>query len=197
GNVLLKSSRQDQRGFVVKISDFGLSRVLHGGVPHPHLMATGTNDSSSGGGPNAGAASETDGEFMDGALDGTVPYLAPELINNCQRSKASDVWAYGVLLWQLVTGHRPYDGLMQFQVRALEGFVVCDDYPLEPCSRLWIRTRAGTTLPRSPNLLRRFHQSTHSLPRIANFGWQDFTRTFCVSHYVPLFGTVPFAQCPE
>ncbi|GIL75343.1 hypothetical protein Vretimale_8020 [Volvox reticuliferus] len=118
GNVLLKSSRQDQRGFVVKISDFGLSRVLHGGVPHPHLMATGTNDSSSGGGPNAGAASETDGEFMDGALDGTVPYLAPELINNCQRSKASDVWAYGVLLWQLVTGHRPYDGLMQFQIMA-------------------------------------------------------------------------------
>ncbi|GLI62013.1 hypothetical protein VaNZ11_004588 [Volvox africanus] len=119
GNVLLKSSRQDQRGFVVKISDFGLSRVLHSsGVTHQHLMATCTNGSSSGGGVSAGAVGETDGEFMGGALDGTVPYLAPELINNCQRSKASDVWAYGVLLWQLVTGHRPYDGLMQFQIMA-------------------------------------------------------------------------------
>lgn len=103
GNVLLKSSRQDQRGFVAKISDFGLSRVLHttatsaaaAAAPsssegNQHILATAASECGSGGGSIGG------GDFMSGALDGTVPYLAPELINNGQRSKASDVWAYGM-----------------------------------------------------------------------------------------------------
>lgn len=68
--------------------------------------------------PHGGGSGDADGDAgPHGALDGTVPYLAPELINRSQRSKASDVWAYGVLLWQLVTGRRPYEGLMHVQVR--------------------------------------------------------------------------------
>lgn len=34
GNVLLKSSRADKRGFVCKITDFGMSHVLTGEKTH-------------------------------------------------------------------------------------------------------------------------------------------------------------------
>ena len=48
-------------------------------------------------------------------VQGTVAYLAPEVIDGT-RTKAADVYSYGVLLWQLVTGQRPFENLMPEQV---------------------------------------------------------------------------------
>jgi serine/threonine protein kinase len=36
--------------------------------------------------------------------------MAPELLLHGRASKASDVYAYGILLWELSTGRRPYSG---------------------------------------------------------------------------------------
>ncbi|KXZ47521.1 hypothetical protein GPECTOR_34g680 [Gonium pectorale] len=81
GNVLLKSSRADRRGFVAKVGDFGLSRLLHG-ADRSHLEC------------------EPDGT-------GTLAYMAPEVLNGSM-CPAADVYSFGVLLWQLVTGERPF-----------------------------------------------------------------------------------------
>ncbi|XP_044749944.1 mitogen-activated protein kinase kinase kinase 10-like [Coccinella septempunctata] len=42
---------------------------------------------------------------------GTYAWMAPEVIKNSTFSKASDVWSYGVLLWELLTGETPYRGI--------------------------------------------------------------------------------------
>lgn len=42
---------------------------------------------------------------------GTYAWMAPEVIKNSTFSKASDVWGYGVLLWELLTGETPYKGI--------------------------------------------------------------------------------------
>ena len=42
---------------------------------------------------------------------GTYAWMAPEVIKNSIFSKASDVWSYGVLLWELLTGQIPYKGI--------------------------------------------------------------------------------------
>ncbi|KAI0215194.1 Mitogen-activated protein kinase kinase kinase 21 [Lamellibrachia satsuma] len=42
---------------------------------------------------------------------GTYAWMAPEVIKNSLFSKASDVWSYGVVLWELLTGETPYKGI--------------------------------------------------------------------------------------
>lgn len=41
---------------------------------------------------------------------GTLTHMAPELLLHGHASRASDVYAYGILLWELATGRRPYSG---------------------------------------------------------------------------------------
>ncbi|GMT26608.1 hypothetical protein PFISCL1PPCAC_17905, partial [Pristionchus fissidentatus] len=42
---------------------------------------------------------------------GTRPYMAPELIRNEKCSEKIDVWSFGILLWEMMTCRRPYEGI--------------------------------------------------------------------------------------
>ncbi|XP_077202258.1 mitogen-activated protein kinase kinase kinase 21 isoform X1 [Paroedura picta] len=42
---------------------------------------------------------------------GTYAWMAPEVIKSSIFSKGSDIWSYGVLLWELLTGEVPYRGI--------------------------------------------------------------------------------------
>uniref|UniRef100_A0A8D1LR13 Mitogen-activated protein kinase kinase kinase n=1 Tax=Sus scrofa TaxID=9823 RepID=A0A8D1LR13_PIG len=42
---------------------------------------------------------------------GTYAWMAPEVIKSSLFSKGSDIWSYGVLLWELLTGEVPYRGI--------------------------------------------------------------------------------------
>ncbi|KAF6724095.1 Mitogen-activated protein kinase kinase kinase 9 [Oryzias melastigma] len=42
---------------------------------------------------------------------GTYAWMAPEVIRASTFSKGSDVWSYGVLLWELLTGEVPFRGI--------------------------------------------------------------------------------------
>jgi len=41
---------------------------------------------------------------------GTVPYMAPEIIRGQPPSVQSDIWAIGVLLFEMLVGRRPFAG---------------------------------------------------------------------------------------
>lgn len=87
-NILLKSCSSDERGFNVKVADFGLSRVEDDGSPRFPINSC-----------------------------GTVEYLAPEgLITNNKINSSVDVYAFGIIMWELYTGRRVYEGLSAQQV---------------------------------------------------------------------------------
>lgn len=51
-----------------------------------------------------------------GATSGTLPYLAPEVLRGNPTSVQSDVWALGVLLYQMATGDLPFSGVTPFDL---------------------------------------------------------------------------------
>ncbi|KAG2489131.1 hypothetical protein HYH03_012357 [Edaphochlamys debaryana] len=80
GNVVLKASRTDRRGFTAKVCDFGLCHLLPDGV-----------------------------KSIDTCTWGTLSYMAPEAMMG-HVGKPADVWSFGVILNELLTRQLPYGG---------------------------------------------------------------------------------------
>jgi non-specific serine/threonine protein kinase len=76
----------------VKVLDFGLARVVKETAPTKALSATVTF------------------ETQQGALLGTVSYMAPEQVRGQHADARSDVFALGCVLYEMVTGRRPFPG---------------------------------------------------------------------------------------
>jgi serine/threonine-protein kinase len=77
------------RNGMVKVLDFGLSKIAVGetGVDLTTEMLTG-----------------------DEQLLGTAPYMSPEQIGGRPSDTRSDIFALGVILFEMATGRRPFDG---------------------------------------------------------------------------------------
>ncbi|CAN8021028.1 unnamed protein product [Ixodes persulcatus] len=50
------------------------------------------------------------------SLAGTLPWMAPEVIQCLPSSETCDVWSFGVVLWELLTHEVPFKGIEGFQV---------------------------------------------------------------------------------
>ena len=73
----------------IKVADFGLAKAVSADTQH---TATG------------------------GVLIGTVSYLAPELVVDGRADARADVYAAGVMLYEMLTGKKPHDGESPIQV---------------------------------------------------------------------------------
>src|SRR5262245_1935510 len=74
----------------VKLLDFGLAQLTQAGED---------------------AAETTESHLTrDGVVVGTVPYMAPEQIEGHRADARTDIFALGVVLYEMTTGKRPFRG---------------------------------------------------------------------------------------
>ncbi|KAK9807609.1 hypothetical protein WJX72_003992 [[Myrmecia] bisecta] len=91
----------DDRPFAAKLSDFGLARML------------------------------LSGGAVEAHTCRTVTHMPPELLTQGRLSKASDVYSFGILMWAVYTGRRPWAGLRHVQILAkkMMGTCAAPDFP--------------------------------------------------------------------
>jgi serine/threonine protein kinase len=58
----------------------------------------------------------THSEMPSGA--GTVPYMAPEVLRGRRADRRSDVWALGILMYEMAAGRRPFAGATRYELAA-------------------------------------------------------------------------------
>ncbi|VDM59597.1 unnamed protein product [Angiostrongylus costaricensis] len=74
--------------------------------------------------------------YVSQSLVGTYAWMAPEAYKFQKYSEASDVWSFGVLLWELLTRKDPHQGCMPITVAfhvSTKGIdlPIADDCPLK------------------------------------------------------------------
>ena len=91
----------------VKITDFGTAKILD-------LKAT---SSSSEGNSEDPSGNPLDGAETDRAVSfvGTAEYVSPELLTDKNACKASDLWAFGCIIYQLLAGRPPFKAANEYQ----------------------------------------------------------------------------------
>jgi serine/threonine protein kinase/Flp pilus assembly protein TadD len=52
----------------------------------------------------------------EGVIAGTLPYLAPETLQGTPADARSDIWALGVVLFEMAAGKRPFEGRTGFEL---------------------------------------------------------------------------------
>ncbi len=83
-------------GGVVKVLDFGLAAVTQ-------------PSAASGGDPN-NSPTLTMGATQAGMILGTASYMSPEQTAGQPVDKRADIWSFGVVLWEMLTGQRLFTG---------------------------------------------------------------------------------------
>jgi len=117
----------------VKILDFGLAKAL------ADPAAPEADDPTN-------SPTLTIGGTIAGTILGTAAYMAPEQARGKKVDKRADIWAFGVVVWEMIAGERLFDGEDTVQVlsRLLEQKIDLDRVPTR------FRTLLARCLERNP-----------------------------------------------
>lgn len=85
----------------VKVLDFGLARNFG-------VFAS-----------NEDGATVVDSLTDSGAIVGTLPYMSPEQLKREPLDKRSDIFSFGIVLFEMMTGRHPFKGLNAFEIASL------------------------------------------------------------------------------
>ena len=117
-----------QSGYA-KLADFGLAKLAEG--PDTDLSRT-----------------LTEGRTRPGVVIGTIPYMSPEQAAGKPVDARSDIFSFGVLLYELLGGRRPFTGNTDLQV--LQAILHSAPEPLGEAVPLPLRSAIEKALEKDP-----------------------------------------------
>ncbi|KAM4626526.1 mitogen-activated protein kinase kinase kinase 13 [Discoglossus pictus] len=82
-----------------------LHKIIHRDLKSPNVLVTHTDTVKI---SDFGTSKELSDKSTKMSFAGTVAWMAPEVIRNEPVSEKVDIWSFGVLLWELLTGEIPY-----------------------------------------------------------------------------------------
>lgn len=82
---------------LVKVLDFGLAKRVGGGLLEAPTLSFSTVNTAS-------------------SVSGTLPYMAPEVLRGDAPDARGDLWALGVVLYELASGRLPFEGRTGFEI---------------------------------------------------------------------------------
>ena len=165
GNVMLvktgvskQTAAQASRGAAqVKLLDFGLAKI-----------ATANASAGPGGATPAGTAlglsmpvTQTTPLTLQGTILGTFQYMAPEMLEGMEADARADIWAFGCVLYEMLTGKKTFDG--RTQASLISAILATEPAPLatlQPLTPPALEHTVRTCLEKDPE--QRF-QSAHDL----------------------------------
>ncbi|MGH9523465.1 MAG: protein kinase domain-containing protein [Terriglobales bacterium] len=109
GNVMLTKSG-------AKLLDFGLAKPVAAGVASGAGSAASVSVFAAAMTQTSPAASTAPPLSTAGALIGTVQYMSPEQIQGVEADARSDIFAFGVMLFEMTTGKRAFEGKTQASI---------------------------------------------------------------------------------
>jgi len=124
----------------VKVLDFGLAKALD-----PVEPTSGTSPTALAHSPTLTARAT-----LAGVILGTAAYMAPEQAKGQAADKRADIWAFGVVLWEMLAGRRLFvaDTAPETLARVLTQAPDLDELP--PTTPPGIRRLLGRCLQRDP-----------------------------------------------
>lgn len=128
GNVMLTKAASASSAPQVKLLDFGLARLTRPVSSRSGAAGEGSD------GVGRGMVSLADLTMptmsspltMKGAILGTLQYMAPEQLEGKDVDARADIFAFGGVLYEMLTGRRPFDGKSQ---ASLIGAILDHDPP--------------------------------------------------------------------
>jgi len=95
-----------------KLMDFGLARTARAGPLMAHPRATQAAEPAHPDAPTAALTSPVRSTPLTtlGEVVGTVQYMSPEQVEGKELTGASDIFAFGAVLYEMVTGRHAFDG---------------------------------------------------------------------------------------
>jgi serine/threonine protein kinase len=139
-----------------KLMDFGLAKATS-----PSLGVSASSAPVLSAARTMSGASQMSPLTTAGAIIGTIQYMAPEQLEGKEADARSDLFAFGAILYEMVTGNRPFAGRSQISVASAilekEPEAITATHPLTPPA---FEQVVATCLAKNPD--DRF-QSAHDL----------------------------------